>query len=176
MKTKANVNGHPAHPMLVAYPITFYTLTPIAFAVYNWGSQDLFWYRLGYFCCFAGVLTALLAAIPGFVDWYFAIPKNTAAKSRGALHMTLNLSALGIFAVIAFSISGTWDSPPASVVGVFIFSVLAVLLTMTAGYHGWEMIARYKMGVMMSPAQESLEPREERESIRPGEPLRPQRV
>lgn len=176
MKTKVNVSGHPVHPMIVAFPITFYTLTPIAFGVYNWVSSNVFWYKLGYFCCFAGVATALLAAIPGFMDWFFGIPKNTAARKRGALHMTLNVSALVIFAVIAYSIYGTWNSAPASVAPTFVFSLIGVLITMTAGYHGWEMIARHKMGVMMTPAQEDLEPKEGGQRLGRGDSFRPQHV
>jgi uncharacterized membrane protein len=176
MKTKANLQDHPIHPMIVAFPITFYTLTPIAFGVYNWINSDLFWYRLGYFCCLAGVATALLAAVPGFIDWYFAIPKNTAAKTRGVVHMTLNVSALIIFAAIAFVLRGTWDDMPLTVNGPFWFSLLGVLITMAAGYQGWEMIATHKMGVKMTAEQDRLEPTHHPEIRDARSPLRPREV
>lgn len=157
MQTKVNLKGHPIHPMIVAFPITFYTVTLIAYAVFNWANPDIFWFRLGYFCNLAGVGTALLAAVPGFIDWAFGIPKATPAKRRGLLHMSLNVSALVLFAIAAFSLRGLWNTPPESIGLPFWLALIGVVLTMTAGYHGWEMIATHKMGVNLTPEQEKLE-------------------
>ncbi|HEY0707968.1 MAG TPA: DUF2231 domain-containing protein, partial [Polyangia bacterium] len=44
------------------------------------------WGNIGYWTIVAGVLSAVVAAIPGFVDW-IAIPKNTRAKTIGVWHM-----------------------------------------------------------------------------------------
>src|SRR5690606_10458571 len=93
MYSKAKIGGHPIHPMIVGFPIVFYTLTFVGFAMYRFWSQDLFWYQLGYFSAFGGVITAVLAAIPGAIDWAFGIPKTSAAKTRGAWHALLNVGA-----------------------------------------------------------------------------------
>ncbi|MCM2280768.1 MAG: DUF2231 domain-containing protein [Bdellovibrionaceae bacterium] len=158
MYSKAAVRGHPLHPMFVAFPITFYTVTLIAFAVYQWFIQDLFWYRLALFCNYAGVATAVLAAIPGFIDWSVGIPRETAAKRRGLRHMTLNVIALILFGLSAYTVWGTWDAPPEQVGTPLWLALVGVVLTMAAGYHGWELIATHKVGVRMTPEQERLEP------------------
>ncbi len=175
MRTIVNLNKHPVHPMIVAFPIAFYTLTPIAFAVFNWLNADPFWFRLGYFCNMAGIGTAILAAVPGFLDWLIGIPKDTAAKRRGLIHMSLNVSALVLFIISALSLRGMWMNSPLSVGGPFWLSLVGVILTMAAGYHGWEMIARHKMGVLMTPEQERLEPTM-KESRDRRTPLRPRPV
>lgn len=171
METKANLNGHPIHPMIVAFPITFYTVSLIAFAVFNWVNKDPFWYRLGHFCTLAGIAMAILAAIPGLLDWS-VIPKNTSARVRGLLHASLNVAALLIFAVSALIQRGSWDQVPDKVGAPFWLSLVGVILTMAAGYQGWEMIATHKMGVHLTAEQERLEPAEPAPTI----PFRPRPV
>jgi uncharacterized membrane protein len=158
MYSKAKIAGHPIHPMIVAFPICFYTLSLIAFAVYRFGSLDIFWYRLGYFCTFAGVATAIVAAVPGFIDWFFGVPKQSAARKRGLIHMLLNVTTLVLFIINAVMLSGHWNVPRTSLTGILFLSFVGVILTVAAGYHGWEMIATHKVGVTLTPDQERIEP------------------
>jgi len=158
MYSKAKIAGHPIHPMIVAFPISFYTLSLIAFAVYRFGNLDIFWYHLGYFCTYAGVATAVLAAIPGFIDWFFGIPRETAARKRGIIHMVLNVTSLVLFIINAVMLSGHWNVPRTSLTSILVLSVIGVGLTVAAGYHGWELIATHKVGVSLTPDQERIEP------------------
>ena len=158
MYSKVKIGGHPIHPMLVAFPIAFYTTTLLAFVIYQYFNPDIFWYKLAYFCNFAGVFTALFAAVPGFMDWAVGIPKSSAAKKRGFLHMLLNVGALTLFAINAFLIYGTWDRPLTDVTTAWVLSLMGVGLTMVAGFHGWALIAVHKVGVTLTPQQEILEP------------------
>jgi uncharacterized membrane protein len=161
MYSKAKIADHPIHPMIVAFPITFYTLTPIAYGIYQFGSHGLFWYHLAFFSNIVGVITAVLAAVPGFIDWAFGIPNTSAAKSRGLLHMGLNVAALILFVISGAMLLGNWDIPLDNVVSPFVLSVIGALTTGFAGYHGWELIATHKVGVTLTPEQERLEPVEE---------------
>jgi nitrite reductase/ring-hydroxylating ferredoxin subunit/uncharacterized membrane protein len=45
-----------------------------------------------------GLGSALLAAVPGIVDYAFAVPPASSARRRATSHMFANLSALGMFA------------------------------------------------------------------------------
>jgi uncharacterized membrane protein len=177
MYSKAKIAGHPIHPMIVAFPIAFYTVSLIAFLVYQYGGMETFWFRLAYFCTFAGVGTAVLAAIPGFIDWAFGIPSESAGKKRGLIHMGLNVAALLLFAANAYNLYGKCDVNLSDVTGYWVIALVGVLLTLAAGYHGWELIATHKVGVNLTPEQERLEPvekmspREQRTS-----PMHPQTV
>lgn len=157
MYSKAKIGKHPIHPKLVPFPIVFYAMTFVAFSIYGFVNADIFWFKLAYFCNFAGVAMALLTAIPGFIDWAFGIPKGTAAKRRGLLHMSLNVATLILFAINAVRLSGTWDAPPSNVTNLWVISLLGFALTAVAGFHGWKLIAVHKVGVDLTPQQENIE-------------------
>lgn len=159
MYSKAKIAGHPIHPMLVGFPIAFYTTTFVGFLVYQTMSPDIFWYKLGYFSNFAAIGTALVTAIPGVIDWSLGIPNGTSAKKKGLTHMILNLITLGLYSVNAYLISGTWDNPILGLGTTLFLSAVGLLILMGAGYYGWEMIGRYKVGVDLSQEQERLEER-----------------
>lgn len=163
MYSKTSIKKHPLHPMLVAFPITFYLVTFLAFATYNFISGDTFWYKLGYFSNAAAVITAVIAAIPGFIDWALGIPNNTEAKKDGLIHMLLNLVTLALFAINAALITGTWEEPPTLASGVSLFLTgVGCLILLGAGFYGWVMVGIHKVGVSMDTEQEEVQERYER--------------
>jgi uncharacterized membrane protein len=164
--SKAKLLGHPIHPMLVAFPVAFYTGTLAAFIAYA-ASQDPFWGRLANIVNWAGVVTAGVAAIPGLIDWAMGIPRQSAAKRTGLTHMVLNVSALLVFFVCAIAYSGH-DLPPAST-GI-VLSAVGVALTLPAGFFGWKLVQDHHVGIRLSPAQERLEPAQSQPSDRHHQP------
>lgn len=171
MYSKAKIAGHPIHPMLVGFPITFYVLTFVSFLVYQNFDPSIFWYKLGYFSNYAAVASALVAAIPGFVDWAIGIPNQTAPKRRGLIHMSLNLATLALFAVNAYLIAGTWDAPLTGLGAALGLSGIGCLIVAAAGYYGWEMVSRDKVGVDMNVDQERIQERIERRQEPPQPPM-----
>ena len=168
MYSKASIKGHPIHPILVGFPITFYVLTFVGLCVYNFTSADLFWYRLAFFSNMAAIATALVAAVPGFIDWAVGVPNKTEAKKDGLIHMTLNLLTLAIFIGNGLMMNGTWDQPMNSLGSSIILTGVGCVLLMGAGYYGWTMVGIHKVGVSMSPEQEDIQ--ERYENKRPEEP------
>ena len=88
--SKASIGGHPIHPMLVGFPIAFYTAGVAGLLVYA-KTHDLFWYRGSMIAMFVGVAMALLAAVFGFVDLFFGVPRDTAARRTGVKHFIINV-------------------------------------------------------------------------------------
>lgn len=78
MYSKVKIAGHPVHPMLVAYPVAFYTATLACYIVYN-SNLNPFWFKVAVVANVAGAIMAAVAAIPGFIDWLF-IPANSQPK------------------------------------------------------------------------------------------------
>jgi uncharacterized membrane protein len=150
--------GHPIHPMLVAYPIAFYTSTLVGFIIYA-VTDDQFWLRLTIAANAAGVVMAFLAAIPGLIDWAIGIPRGTRAKTHGLRHMILNVSSLALFAITLILYLDDWSGPsdPSPTVGIILAGV-GVLLTIAAGFHGWMLIQDDHVGVRLTAEQELLEP------------------
>lgn len=157
MYSKAKIMGHPIHPMLVGFPVAFYTGTLVAFIVYA-TSMDRFWFRVAGILNWAGVITAAVAALPGLIDWAVGIPRHTSAKKTGLLHMALNVAALITFLTSAFLAADRWNELlPAAGTNIAL-SAIGVLLTLPAGFLGWSLVQDHHVGVQLSPAQERLEP------------------
>jgi uncharacterized membrane protein len=147
MHSKVKLFGHPIHPMLVAYPIAFYTATLVTYLIYQFGGQDQFWFRVAIAATLAGVVMAVVAALPGFIDWAMGIPGETEAKTVGLRHMILNVVALVLFIILAVINTGKWDATtPSAGLGI-ILALIGVLLTVAAGAHGWTLIQTHHVGV-----------------------------
>lgn len=78
--------------------IACYTGTLVGFAVYA-ANGNQFSLNLAIALTAVGVDGALLAALPGFADWAFGIPRDSAAKTVGLAHAGLNVAALVLFAI-----------------------------------------------------------------------------
>ncbi len=172
MYTKARISGHPIHPMLIAFPVAFYTATLVAFIVYAI-DKDMAAFRFGVVCNIIGAAGAILAAIPGFVDWAFGVPSGTAAKRDGLIHMALNVGALVLFIINAAYQGANWHAAAPNPISAIILSGLGVLLTVAAGSLGWILVQTHHVGVHLTPEQEALEKLhvEQQRAPGPSEPL-----
>lgn len=156
MYSKAKVAGHPVHPMIVAFPVASYTGTLAAFAVYAANGRP-FWLNLAIALNVVGVCTAVLAALPGMVDWAFGIPRDSAAKKPGLVHAGLNVAALGLFLASVVSYQGHWNGPATSATLGLVLSAIGVVLTVAAGFFGWMLVQDYHVGIRLTPEQELAE-------------------
>jgi uncharacterized membrane protein len=157
MYSKVKILGHPVHPMLVAYPIAFYTSTLVAYLIFvTVSAGDYFWMKLAIAANVAGVVMAVVAALPGFVDWATGIPSGTPAKRHGTIHLSLNLTALVLFAINAIAHLDKWNHTihPHTAIGIVI-SLLGVGCTIAAGYFGWTMVQTDGVGVDLAADHES---------------------
>ena len=157
MYSKLKIFGHPIHPMLVAYPIALYTATLVAFII-KAAVKGPFWLKFAIATNIAGVGMALLAAIPGFIDWMVGIPRGIRAKTTGLRHMLFNVTALVLFAVTLGLYVSHWNGPfKVNVWPGIILSALGVLCTIAAGFFGWTLVQDHHVGVNVTgdhaPAQ-----------------------
>lgn len=143
MRSRANLKGHPIHPALIPFPFAFLVG---AFAFDAAGAvldRPALW-TTGAYLALAGVGAALVAAIPGFIDYLFTVPPDSSGKSRATKHMLLMLSAVGTFA-IAWFLRGRSDTRPATLhlllegVGAFLLSI--------GGWMGGTLAFRNQIGV-----------------------------
>lgn len=138
----AAIGGHPIHPMLVPFPIALLCAalaTDIVYIV----ADDPFWARASLWLIAGGIVTGLLAALFGLID--FATIRRARQKA-GWIH------ALGNVTVVVVSLGNLllrWDDPAGAVqpLGLALSAVVAFILLIT-GWYGGELAYRYKIGVI----------------------------
>ena len=147
MYSKVKIFGHPIHPMLVAYPVAFYTATLVCYLVYN-GNSNPFWFKVAVVANIAGAVMAAVAAIPGFIDWLF-VPGDSRAKKTGLFHMVCNVLALVCYGTAALMEYKKWDDIQPTLGLVIPLTVVGFLLTLIAGFLGWTLVQKHHVGVDM---------------------------
>jgi nitrite reductase/ring-hydroxylating ferredoxin subunit/uncharacterized membrane protein len=161
MKSKAVLLGHPVHPMLIPFPFAFLTgavVFDLAGSV--WGSPA--WWITGGHLAAAGILAAVIAAIPGFIDYLYTVPPKSSGKARATRHMAANLSAVALFA-LAWWMRGESTARPG--LAVLALEVLGMGILGFGGYLGGTLVTRNLIGVDHRYAQagkwrdETIEPR-----------------
>jgi len=146
------------HPMIVAYPIAFYTASLVCYLAYA-SNDNPFWFRVGVVANGAGVVMALVAAIPGFVDW-LGIPSEKRAKKVGLNHLLCNVGALLLFAINFFLQYKKWDDPQPDSSPSILLTAAGLILTVTAGFFGWSLIQNHHVGISLTEEQKRLEPKD----------------
>lgn len=140
MQGKATVKDHPIHPMLIAFPIGFWTGSLIADIAYA-ATGNSFWTTMASALIGFGIIGALLAAIPGFID-YFTAPMDAKTKGTATKHMLVNLGVTALFIINYFVRAGT----PGSSTG-YVLSVIAIAALLYSGWLGGDMVYDHKVGV-----------------------------
>jgi uncharacterized membrane protein len=142
MESRAKLFGHPIHQMLIVFPLGLLA-TALAFDAVALAAGDGYWSEVAYWMVAAGIVTGLLAAPFGLVDW-LAIPRGTRAKRVGALHGLGNVVVLGLYAVGWLLRSDAPRSPGAA---ALILSFLGGGLALFTGWLGGELVDRLSVGV-----------------------------
>ena len=142
MRSKVNIKSHPLHPILVSFPIAFFAGT-FVFDIIGWWLNKPVLSSTAYYLNIAGIVCALLAAIPGFIDFLFTIPPRSSAKKRGAKHGITNVVMLLIFIVAFFY---RRDADVNNYILLSLEAVGVVLMTI-AGWMGGTLVYRNQIGV-----------------------------
>jgi nitrite reductase/ring-hydroxylating ferredoxin subunit len=87
---------------------------------------------------------ALVAAVPGFIDYVYTVPPRSTGKRRATRHLLANLSAVALFA-IAWWLRGSADAQP-EVTQLALEAAGAALLG-AGGWMGGVLVNRNQIGV-----------------------------
>jgi len=150
MHGNATFRGHPLHLMLVSFPIAFWSGALVTDGIGGSG-HDPFWYRMSVALIAMGTVTAVPAAIFGYIDYQTA-PMSRKAKKVGGQHMLWSLGCIVVFPV-------AWllrYAVPSARVGI-IATITGSLVLLVAGYYGSELANRYRVGIAERPPGEPAE-------------------
>ena len=142
MESRAKLFGHPAHQMLIVFPLGLLATAVIFDLIFLLGWADNF-AEVSYWMIVAGLIGGVVAAPFGWIDWY-AIPRRTRAKSVGLWHGIGNMIVMLLF-------FGSWflrsEAPERSDILAFMLSFLGAGLALLTGWLGGELVDRLKIGV-----------------------------
>src|SRR5690242_13896946 len=96
MESRAKLFGHPIHQMLIVFPLGLLGMSVIFDIIRILGGTPGL-ATASYYMIAAGVISGLLAAVFGLVDW-LAIPAGTRAKRVGLWHAVGNVVVVVLFA------------------------------------------------------------------------------
>jgi uncharacterized membrane protein len=145
MESRAKVLGHPAHPMLVVFPLGLLVMSLIFDVVGLVTTGGGRWHDAAFRMIGAGVIGGLLAAIPGVVDW-IAIPMGTRAKAVGLWHGLGNIAVITLFAIAWLIREGRPTTTDPSAIPIAL-SFIAVGLGAITAWLGGELVDRLGVGV-----------------------------
>jgi uncharacterized membrane protein len=142
MESRAKLFGHPIHQMLIVFPLGVLAMA-LVFDVIALIRDSLKLHEAAYYMIAAGVVSGLLAAVFGLID-FLAIPGGTRAKRVGALHGIGNVVVVVLFA-------GSWllrrDDPARPDTLALILAVAGAGLALITGWLGGELVDRLGVGV-----------------------------
>lgn len=137
------VAGHPLHPAIITLPIGLLVTAPVTDIAY-WFLGDVFWARASFWLIVAGLVTGLLAAITGLLDFIRIgrVRKHTA----GWAHMYANVTAL---VVTAINLGLRVGDPVENLLFTgLVLSVIVATLLGISGWYGGELVYRHKIAVI----------------------------
>ncbi len=143
MESRAKLFGHPAHPMLVVFPLGLLAAS-LGFDAGYLATNNTEFAVVSFWCIGAGILGGLLAALFGAIDWW-AIPSNTRAKAIATWHGVGNVIVLLLFAWswwLRYHTPGYLPSTTAVAL-----SCIGVALALITGWLGAELVDRLGVGV-----------------------------
>jgi uncharacterized membrane protein len=142
MESRAKFLGHPIHQQLIAFPLGLLGMAVI-FDIITLATKNPRWTEVAFYMIGAGIITGLLAAIFGVIDW-IAIPAGTRAKSVGAIHGIGN-----VIVVIAFlaSFYFRWPDPVNPSMLAYACSFVGFIIALFTGWLGRELVDMLGVGV-----------------------------
>jgi uncharacterized membrane protein/nitrite reductase/ring-hydroxylating ferredoxin subunit len=143
MRSKASFRGHPIHPALIPFPFAF-LYGAFLFDLAGYLADRASWWTTGAYLSLVGIVAALIAAVPGFIDYFTTVPPRSSGKKRATKHMLVNLAAVVLFAA-AWVIRDTSEAPPDST--TLLLEAFGLVLLTAGGWMGGVLVNRNQIGV-----------------------------
>ncbi len=150
MSSPASIRNHPIHPMLVVFPIALWVFSLVCDVVYHAGSHNLFWKSVAFYAMAGGIVGALLAAIPGFIDYLSLTDRKV--RNIATTHMVLNLIVVLLF---LFNLGFRYNASPSGDLFGLVLSLIGIGFMCVSGWLGGSLVYEHRVGV--APTREMRE-------------------
>jgi uncharacterized membrane protein len=156
--------------MLITLPIGLFSWALVADFGYLITDRDMTWYDISYWTGIAAVVTALVAALPGFGD-YFTMALRSDGRGIATVHMVLNLSVVVLYVAAAVLQYDEGATSGASLTAVVLLHLVGVGLLALSGWLGGELAYRHHLAVIPDDAEQE-QAEHARHELRPEAPPR----
>ena len=165
MESRAKLLGHALHQQLIPFPLGLLA-TAVVFDLVGQFADWPALARAGFYMIAAGVLTGVVAAIAGAIDWA-AIPAGTRARRVGTRHGLGNVVVLLLFAAAWLS---RRDEPESVTNLALLLELAAAAIAGVTGWLGGELVDRLAVGIdrgahLDAPSSLSGRPASESETL-----------
>lgn len=160
MLSRIRIGTHPVHPMLILIPAGAF-LNVLIFDIIHMISRAEIWWTSTLPLLLIGVVGALVAAIPGTID-YLSVGRHRGARRVGLAHGIGNLLVLGAF---TWNLVLRWSAPGPPVDRAFTgfwLTLIGATLLAGSGWLGWKMVQEYHIGVLEHPEAKDPPPEQDR--------------
>ena len=152
MKTPTMVKNHPLHPILVAIPIGLWIFSFTCQLIARFSGFPETWLIVAFYCAGGGMIGALLAAIPGFVD-YFSLT-DPHLKRTATNHMIANFSGIVVWATAFYLMM----PGQAKFSAAFFVSLIGIGILGYAGWLGGDLVHGHGVAVEVKSPSVSRSP------------------
>jgi uncharacterized membrane protein len=125
--------------MLIVFPLGLFVFSLVADVVWL-ASRDASWWAAAWYTMGGGIVGALLAAGPGFVD---LLSTTGRARTIAIWHMAINLLAVVLYIVNFF----VRMDPAAPGGAVLALSIVGVGMLVVSGYLGGSLVYKHRIAV-----------------------------
>jgi uncharacterized membrane protein len=140
-KSQMTLMGHAVHPMLVTFPIAFFTGTAATDLAYLWYG-DPFWAQMSFWLLAGGLVMGGLAALVGMSD--FTLVADIRRHLTSWNHFLVAIVMMAI-ALVNFLQRLVGDAEAVWPWGIMM-SLLTVVMVATAGWLGGKMVFEHNLG------------------------------
>ena len=147
MRSKFAIAGHPLHPALIALPIGLFSWAVICDIVYLATEREKLWYDMAFWAGIGGIVTGLVAAIPGIGD-YLTMARDTDARDVGLAHGALNVAVIALFFIAMLLMLDDGATSGGELGTVLVLHIAGVGLLGLSGWLGGELVFRHHLGMV----------------------------
>jgi uncharacterized membrane protein len=146
MRTRAALGGHPVHAILVHFPLAF-LVGAFAFDAVAVTMWDPSYGAVAGVLLAVGVVTEVVAAVPGVVDLLASVPKGRAERTA-VLHAVLTALALAVFG-LAWALRADTSGAPGVV--ALLLEAVGTAVLLVAGRVGATLVLDHHVGTSAAP-------------------------
>ena len=146
MRTPASIFKHPIHPMLIVFPIGLWIFSLACDLIRLAGVSGDAWSTVAFFSMIGGLVGALCAAVPGFIDLLFYKGGAPPVKTIALTHMAINLTAVVLYAINIWLRASGPTNLGTSLSAPVVLSIIGVALLFVSGWLGGQMVHVYGVG------------------------------